>query len=72
MDFKQGELLKRVNNPSDLKKIDSKNLPNFCDELRDYIVEVVSKKGGHFGASLGVVELTTALHYVFNLSLIHI
>ena len=66
MDFKQGELLKSVDNPKDLKKLNTKNLPQFCNELRDYIVEVVSKKGGHFGASLGVVELTTALHYVFN------
>ncbi len=66
MDFKQGELLKAVNSPADLKKLKSKQLPQFCDELRDYIVEVVSQKGGHFGASLGVVELTTALHYAFN------
>ncbi len=66
MDFKQGELLKGIDNPNDLKKLTTKNLPQFCNELRDYIVEVVSKKGGHFGASLGVVELTTAIHYVFN------
>ena len=66
MDFKQGELLKTIDNPNDLKKLNTKSLPQFCNELRDYIVEVVSKKGGHFGASLGVVELTTALHYVFN------
>tara|TARA_B100001094_G_C18165738_1_gene791940 strand:+ start:50 stop:1984 length:1935 start_codon:yes stop_codon:yes gene_type:complete len=66
MEFKQGELLKNINDPKDLKKLTSKSLPQFCEELRDYIVEVVSKKGGHFGASLGVVELTTALHYVFN------
>ena len=66
MEFKQGELLKNINDPKDLKKLAAKNLPQFCEELRDYIVEVVSKKGGHFGASLGVVELTTALHYVFN------
>lgn len=66
MEYIQGELLKNVNDPKDLKKLTSKNLPQFCEELRDYIVEVVSRKGGHFGASLGVVELTTALHYVFN------
>ncbi len=66
MEFKQGELLKAVNSPKDLKELRSKDLPQFCDELRDYIVEVVSQKGGHFGASLGVVELTTALHYAFN------
>ena len=55
MEFKQGELLKNINDPKDLKKLTSKSLPQFCEELRDYIVEVVSKKGGHFGASLGVV-----------------
>ena len=66
MDFKQGELLKTIDNPNDLKKLNTKSLPQFCNELRDYIVEVVSKKGGHFGASLGVVELTIALHFVFN------
>ena len=66
MEYIQGELLKNVNDPKDLKKLASKNLPQFCEELRDYIVEVVSRKGGHFGASLGVVELTTALHYAFN------
>lgn len=66
MEFKQGELLKAVNSPADLKQLKSKQLPQFCAELRDYIIEVVSQKGGHFGASLGVVELTAAIHYVFN------
>jgi 1-deoxy-D-xylulose-5-phosphate synthase len=66
MEFKVGELLQSINNPDDLRKIKSKQLPQFCDELRDYIVEVVSRKGGHFGASLGVVELTAAIHYAFN------
>lgn len=65
--FKTGELLKQVNFPNDLRqKITEDELPQFCEELRDFIVDVVSKKGGHFGASLGVVELTVALHYVFN------
>lgn len=65
--FKTGELLKQVNYPNDLRdKITEDELPQFCEELRDFIIEVVSKKGGHFGASLGVVELTVALHYVFN------
>jgi 1-deoxy-D-xylulose-5-phosphate synthase len=65
--FKTGELLKQVNFPNDLReKISEDELPQFCEELRDFIVDVVSKKGGHFGASLGVVELTVALHYVFN------
>lgn len=62
----QGELLKKVNNPDDLKKLTPEQLPRFCQELRQYIIDMVSVNGGHFGASLGVVELTTALHYVFN------
>ena len=66
MEFKVGELLQSINNPDDLRMIKSKQLPQFCDELRDYIIEVVSRKGGHFGASLGVVELTAAIHYAFN------
>jgi len=66
MEFKPGELLDQITIPSDLRKLKSKELPQVCDELRDFIVDVVSRKGGHFGASLGVVELTVALHYVFN------
>ena len=66
-DYKTGKLLKQINNPTDLReKISEDDLPQLCDELRDFIVDVVSQKGGHFGASLGVVELTVALHYVFN------
>ncbi len=62
----QGELLKQVNSPEDLKKLSPEQLPQFCQELRQFIIDLVSVNGGHFGASLGVVELTTALHYVFN------
>jgi len=61
-----GELLAAVNSPDDLKKLREDQLEQFCDELRRFIIDIVSVKGGHFGASLGVVELTTALHYVFN------
>jgi 1-deoxy-D-xylulose-5-phosphate synthase len=61
-----GELLARVNSPADLKQLKEDQLEQFCKELRQYIIDIVSTKGGHFGASLGVVELTTALHYVFN------
>lgn len=61
-----GELLAGVNFPADLRKLDEDQLEQFCRELRQYIVDVVSLNGGHFGASLGVVELTTAIHYVFN------
>jgi 1-deoxy-D-xylulose-5-phosphate synthase len=61
-----GVLLSQVNSPDELKKIPEEQLQAFCKELRDYIIEHVSVYGGHFGASLGVVELTTAIHYVFN------
>ena len=65
--FKAGELLSKIDLPQDLReRIDENDLPQLCQELRDFIVDVVSTKGGHFGASLGVVELTVALHYVFN------
>ena len=61
-----GVLLAKVNSPADLKKLKEEELEQFCAELRQFIIDIVSVKGGHFGASLGVVELTTALHYVFN------
>lgn len=64
--LKIGELLKKVNNPSDLKKLAKDDLPLLANDLRQYIIDVVSQNGGHLGASLGVVELTIALHYVFN------
>lgn len=66
MEIKAGELLQNINNPDDLKKISREQLHQVCDELRQYIIDVVSVHGGHFGASLGVVELSVALHYVFN------
>ncbi|MCB0409044.1 MAG: 1-deoxy-D-xylulose-5-phosphate synthase [Flavobacteriales bacterium] len=66
-EYTTGNLLNQVTYPQDLRdKITEEQLPQFCNELRDFIIDVVSQKGGHFGASLGVVELTTALHYVFN------
>jgi 1-deoxy-D-xylulose-5-phosphate synthase len=64
--FSAGELLETINLPSDLRKLKPTQLPQVCDELRNFIIDLVSVKGGHFGASLGVVELTVALHYVFN------
>lgn len=65
--FKAGEFLSQIEIPKDLRdKFDVEQLPQVCDELRDFIIDVVSQKGGHFGASLGVVELTVALHYAFN------
>lgn len=61
-----GPLLMTINSPEDLKKLSREKLHQVCDELRQYIIDVVSVHGGHFGASLGVVELTTALHYVYH------
>lgn len=61
-----GKLLAQINSPQDLKKLDQVQLVQLCDELRHFIIDNVSVYGGHFGASLGVVELTVALHYVFN------
>jgi 1-deoxy-D-xylulose-5-phosphate synthase len=66
MEIIPGPLLKTIDSPSDLKKLPREKLHQVCDELRQYIIDVVSVHGGHFGASLGVVELTTALHYVYN------
>jgi 1-deoxy-D-xylulose-5-phosphate synthase len=59
-------LLDSINTPADLRKLDRKQLPQVAQEIRDTIIDVVSKVGGHFGGNLGVVELTLALHYVFN------
>src|SRR5688500_19055174 len=66
MEISPGSLLSQVNSPADLKKISKEELHQLCNELRQYIVDVVSVHGGHFGASLGVVELTVALHYIYN------
>src|SRR5215207_9389702 len=66
MEITPGPLLQTIDSPADLKKLPREKLHQVCDELRQYIIDVVSVHGGHFGASLGVVELTTALHYVFN------
>ena len=67
MDFKAGKLLSQIEFPQDLRdKLETADLPQLSKELREFIIDVVSVKGGHFGASLGVVELTVALHYVFN------
>lgn len=66
MQINPGPLLAQIDSPDDLKKLDETKLVQLCGELRDYIVDHVSIFGGHFGASLGVVEMTVALHYVFN------
>ena len=59
-------LLKHINSVSDLRQLSTSELPQLAKELRQFIIEVVATKEGHLGASLGVVELTIALHYVFN------
>ncbi|MAW21399.1 MAG: 1-deoxy-D-xylulose-5-phosphate synthase [Flavobacteriales bacterium] len=64
--YPQGKLLSSINSPADLRKLKKNQLQQISNEVRQYIIDIVSEKGGHFGASLGVVELTVALHYVFN------
>ena len=66
MEIKPGPLLSNINNPADLKKLSKEQMHQVCDEVRQYIIDVVSVHGGHFAASLGVVELSVALHYVYN------
>ncbi len=66
MEIKAGILLENIKHPSDLRKLNPEQLEQVCNELRQFIIDIVSVKGGHFGASLGVVELTVALHYIFN------
>jgi len=66
MKIEPGALLKHIDSPDDLKKLGKEELYKVCDELRQYIIDIVSVHGGHFAASLGVVELTVALHYVYN------
>jgi 1-deoxy-D-xylulose-5-phosphate synthase len=66
MDVKAGELLEQIQFPSDLRNLKEEELDRVCKELRQYIIDIVSVNGGHFAASLGVVELSVALHYVFN------
>lgn len=59
-------ILSTINSPDDLKKISTNELPTVCNELREYIIDELSENPGHFAASLGVVEITVALHYVMN------
>jgi 1-deoxy-D-xylulose-5-phosphate synthase len=60
------ELLSNINSPKDLRQLDSSQLEQLARELREFIIDIVSTKEGHLGASLGVIELTIALHYCFN------
>ena len=60
------KLLSQIDDPADLRRLPEKDLEEVCQELRCFLIDVLSEIPGHFGASLGVVELTVALHYVFN------
>jgi len=62
----EGPLLETIHYPADLRNLKPEQLPEFCRDLRAYLIEHGARYGGHFGASLGVVELTAAIHYVFN------
>jgi 1-deoxy-D-xylulose-5-phosphate synthase len=66
MNIIPGELLSQIDSPADLRRFKEDDLVQISNELRQYIIDIVSVKGGHFGASLGTVELTVALHYIFN------
>ena len=65
-EFNPGKLLAKIDSPAHLRKLKDEQLEQVCKELRQYIIDLVSVKGGHFGASLGTVELTVALHHVFD------
>ncbi|MGB5553952.1 MAG: 1-deoxy-D-xylulose-5-phosphate synthase, partial [Flavobacteriaceae bacterium] len=60
------KLLKKIHSPTDLRLLNKEDLPQLAQELRDFIIDIVATKEGHLGASLGVVELTIALHYLFD------
>ena len=66
MNITPGPLLGNIQTPADLRKLSKEQLHEVSEELRQFIIDVVSVHGGHFAASLGVVELSVALHYVFN------
>lgn len=63
---KEGTILSTIQSPADLRKVPMEQLPQLCRELREFIIDVISENPGHLGASLGVIELTVALHYVFD------
>ena len=64
--YNQGDLLKGINSPEDIKKLSKEELPLLCKQVRDYIISVLAENPGHLASSLGTVELTVALHYVFD------
>jgi 1-deoxy-D-xylulose-5-phosphate synthase len=59
-------LLRQIDSPADLRKLDEQQLLSLAQELRQYLIETVAAAGGHFGANLGTIEITVALHYIFN------
>jgi 1-deoxy-D-xylulose-5-phosphate synthase len=65
-DISNFDLLNKINTPEELRKLKVEELPELCKELREDIVKELSVNPGHLASSLGVVELTVALHYVFN------
>lgn len=66
MTVEPGKLLSAINSPIDLRKLKKDDLPVLCEEIRQYIIDVISRNPGHLGSSLGAVELAVAIHYVFN------
>ena len=62
-------LLDKIHSPKDLRELDESDLPRVCSEIREYVIDSVSRTAGHLASGLAVVELTTALHYVFNSSI---
>jgi len=66
MNFEKYPLLDKITIPADLRKLDQDQLPQLADELREYLLQTISKSGGHFSAGLGCVELTVALHYCYE------
>ncbi len=66
IDISKYKFLDKINSPIDLRRLKLEDLFSVCEEVREYIIDTITQIGGHFGAGLGVVELTVALHYVFN------
>lgn len=66
LDKNKYKLLFKINDPSEIRKLELNDLKDLCQDIRDYMIDVVSETGGHFGGGLGAVELTVALHKVFN------
>jgi 1-deoxy-D-xylulose-5-phosphate synthase len=60
------QFLENINSPADLKKLKREDLPKLAEEIRERLLQVISKTGGHLGSNLGIVELTLAMHYIFD------